>query len=321
MKRKRLLRCFAALTLVLLLAVPPLQAASAKSTATKKTSAGVTKATSLKRVARNPYLGAIVVEATTGRVLFEDGADAQGYPASMLKLMDLLIILEKIERRELSFQDPVKVSAKAARTGGSQVWLAEKEVFSVDDLLYALMVQSANDAAVALAEKVAGSTDAFLQLMNQRAQALGMTNTVFRSVHGLPPGAGQQPDVTTARDFVKLCREVLRHRDILRYTGTRVRSFREKVPGKTVVMRNHNHLLGKLDGCDGLKTGYIAAAGYSIAVTAARDGHRVITVIFDCADRNVRDAKAADLTKRALALWTPVARPATTPAPPKAATR
>ncbi len=321
MKRERLPRWFVALALVLLLAVPPVQAASAKSTATKKTSTGSKRATSPKRVARNPYLGAVVVEAASGRVLFEEGADAHGYPASMLKLMDLLIILEKIERRELSFQDQVKISAKAARTGGSQVWLAEKEVFSVDDLLYALMVQSANDAAVALAEKVAGSTDAFIQLMNQRAQALGMTNTIFRSVHGLPPSAGQQPDVTTPRDFVKLCREVLRHRDTLRYTGTRVRSFREKVPGKTVVMRNHNHLLGKLEGCDGLKTGYISAAGYSVAVTAARDGHRVITVVFDCVDRNVRDAKATDLTKRALALWTPVARPGTAPAQPKAAAR
>ncbi len=313
-------RGFTAWALALLLAVPALQAASSKITA-PKTAPRSTKTASPKRVARNPYLGAIVVDAASGRVLFEDRADAQGYPASTLKLMDLLIILEKIERRQLSFQDAVTVSAKAARTGGSQVWLAEKEVFTVDELLYALMVQSANDAAVALAEKVAGSTDAFIQLMNQRAQALGMTNTVFRSVHGLPPSAGQQPDVTTPRDFIKLGREVLRHRDALRYTGTRVRSFREKVPGKTVVMRNHNHLLGNLEGCDGLKTGYIAAAGYSIAVTAARDGHRVITVVFDCVDRNVRDAKAADLTRRALALWSPAAASAAPPARPKATAR
>ncbi len=297
--------------LALLLTTPMPTAASSKSAASQKSTNRPSSTTALKRVARNPYLGAIVVEATTGRVLFEDGADASGYPASVLKLMDLLVILEKIERRELSFHDAVTVSAKAARTGGSQVWLAEKEVFTVDELLYALMVQSANDAAVALAEKVAGSTEAFVHLMNQRAQALGMTHTVFHSVHGLPPSAGQPPDVTTPRDFVKLCREVLRHRDTLRYTGTRVRSFREKVPGKTVVMRNHNHLLGKVEGCDGLKTGYIAAAGYSIAVTAARDGHRVITVVFDCVNREVRDAKAADLTRRALALWSPAAPPPT----------
>src|SRR5437762_13682103 len=136
-------------------------------------------------ISKNPYLGAIVVDAATGKVLFEDQADARGYPASVLKLMDLLIILEKIERKQLSLQDPVLVSARASHTGGSRVWLKEKETFTLDEMLYALMVQSANDAAVALAEKVAGTTDAFVNLMNRRAKELGMNNTVFHSVHGL----------------------------------------------------------------------------------------------------------------------------------------
>src|SRR5438094_864584 len=157
-------------------------------------------------IARNPYLGAIVVDAATGKVLFEDQADARGYPASVLKLMDLCIILEKIEQKQLSLQDPVPVSAKAAKTGGSQVWLAEKESFTVDEMLYALMVQSANDAAVALVEKVAGSTDAFSELMNKKAKELGMHSTVFHSVHGLPPARGQEHDVTTARDLSIRCR-------------------------------------------------------------------------------------------------------------------
>src|ERR1043165_6292724 len=155
----------------------------------------------------------------------------------MQKLMDLLIILEKIERHELSLQDQVPVSAKAAKTGGSQVWLAEKESFPLDDMLYALMVQSANDAAVALAEKVAGSTDAFIELMNRKAKELGMNSTVFHSVHGLPPAASQEHDVTTARDFSILCRELLKHPDALRYTSTRERSFRPNAGQKTVVMR------------------------------------------------------------------------------------
>ncbi len=128
-------------------------------------------------------------------MLFEDKADAQGYPASVLKLMDLLIVLEKIDQKQLTLQDPVIVSAKASHIGGSRVWLAEKESFTVDDMLYALMIQSANDVAVALAEKLAGSTDAFVELMNKRAQELGMTHTVFHSVHGLPPGKGQEHDV------------------------------------------------------------------------------------------------------------------------------
>jgi D-alanyl-D-alanine carboxypeptidase (penicillin-binding protein 5/6) len=242
-----------------------------------------------------------VVDAATGKVLYEDHADTKGYPASVLKLMDLLIILEKIEHKQLSLQDPIPVSAKASRTAPSRVNLAYKESFSVDEMLYALMIQSANDAAVALAEKVAGSTDAFIELMNRRARDLGMHDTVFHSVNGLPPGRGQEHDVTTARDLAVLCREVLKHPQTLRYTSVRERRFRPHVAGKTVTMRNHNHLLGQVAGCDGLKTGYIKASGYSIAVTAARHGQRVIAIVFDSATLKVRDAKAAELLDRGLA--------------------
>ena len=252
-------------------------------------------------IARDPYLGAIVVDAASGKVLFEDHADARGYPASMLKLMDLLIILEKIEQRQCSFQDPVTVSAKAAKTGGSQVWLADKETFTVDEMLYALMIQSANDAAVALAEKMSGTTDAFVAWMNQRASALGMTSTTFHSVHGLPPSAGQQHDITTARDFSILCRELLKHKDTLRYTSTRERPFRPNAGKKTVVMRNHNHLLGRVEGCDGLKTGFIAQSGFSVAVTASRNGRRVIAIVLDSVSLKVRDAPAAELLARGFA--------------------
>jgi D-alanyl-D-alanine carboxypeptidase (penicillin-binding protein 5/6) len=219
----------------------------------------------------------------------------------MQKLMDLLIILEKIEHGQLSLQDQVPVSAKAAKTGGSQVWLAEKESFSLDDMLYALMVQSANDAAVALAEKVAGSTDAFVELMNQKAKQLGMNSTVFHSVHGLPPSPGQEHDVTSARDFSLLCREVVKHPEALRYTSTREHPFRQNVPNKTVILRTHNHLLNHVEGCDGLKTGYFAQAGFSIAVTAARQGQRVIVVVLDSPDLKTRDRKATELVAKGFA--------------------
>jgi serine-type D-Ala-D-Ala carboxypeptidase (penicillin-binding protein 5/6) len=168
-------------------------------------------------------------------------------------------------------------------------------------MLYALIVQSANDAAVALAEKVAGSTDAFVELMNRRAKELGMNSTVFHSVNGLPPGKGQEYDVTTARDLSVLCHEVLKHPDTLRYTSTRKRPFRPNVAGKTVVMRTHNHLLGHVEGCDGLKTGYITASGFSIAVTAARHGQRVIVVVLDSTTLKMRDAKAAELVAKGFA--------------------
>jgi len=292
---KRLGVCLAVLLMLGAAAAP----AATKQTA--KTGAPAAKTTRSSSIARNPYLGAIVVEPASGRVLFEDQADAKGYPASVLKLMDLLIILERVERGQLSFQDQVPVSAKASTTGGSQVWLAHNESFSVDEMLYALMVQSANDAAVALAEKMAGSTDAFVELMNQRAKELGMNSTVFHSVHGLPPAKGQEHDVTTARDLSILCREVLKHLDSLRYTSTKERPFRPNAGKKTVNMRTHNHLLGSLEGCDGLKTGFINQSGYSIAITAARNGQRVLVIVLDSVDRLLRDRKASELTAKGFA--------------------
>ena len=239
----------------------------------------------------NPYLGAIVVDADTGQILFEDQSDAKGYPASVLKLMDLLIILEKVQEGKLSLQDQITVTAEASKIGGSQVYLKENEVFTVDELLYALMVQSANDAATALAIHVAGSKDGFVALMNERAKSLGMKSTEFHSIHGLPPGKDQQADVTTARDLTRLCREVLKYPDTLRYTSTRVRGFRDN----KFILRTHNKLMAKIEGCDGLKTGFFDEAGYAIAVTAKRGNTRVIAVVLGCGNKKIRDQKAAEL--------------------------
>jgi serine-type D-Ala-D-Ala carboxypeptidase (penicillin-binding protein 5/6) len=299
--------------LLLLTASQASTAAAATKTAKATAATPAAKKASSKVIARDPWLGAIVVDAASGKVLFQDQADAKGYPASVLKLMDLLIILEKIERKQLSLQDQVPVSAKASKTGGSEVWLAEKESFTVDEMLYALMVKSANDAAVALAEKVAGSTDAFIELMNQRAKELGMNSTIFHSVHGLPPGKGQQHDITTARDLALLCRELLKHPDTLRYTSTKEQPFRPNVAGKTVIMRSHNHLLGHLEGCDGLKTGYITASGFSIAVTAQRHNQRVIVIVLDSTTLKGRDAKAAELVAKGFAALPAAAQGAATP--------
>jgi D-alanyl-D-alanine carboxypeptidase (penicillin-binding protein 5/6) len=285
------------LLLLLTVGQPTAEAATAK-TAKSTAASPAGKPAHSKAISRDPWLGAIVVDAASGKVLFEDQADAKGYPASVLKLMDLLIILEKIEQKQLTLQDQVVVSAKASHIGGSRVWLAEKESFTVDEMLSALMIQSANDAATALAEKVAGSTDGFIELMNQRAKELGMNSTVFHSVHGLPPGKGQEHDVTTARDLSILCRELLKHPDTLHYTSTKEQPFRPNVTGKTVIMRSHNHLLGHVEGCDGLKTGHITASGFSIAVTAQRHGQRVIVIVLDSTTLKGRDAKAAELVAK-----------------------
>lgn len=245
----------------------------------------------LKTVAAEPYASAIVLDANSGKVLFARNADARVYPASTLKLMVLLVILDKIEEGSLQADDMVQITVQAAKMGGSQVYLDSKEQFTVEDLLYALMIQSANDAAVALATHVAGSKEAFVKLMNQKAAELGMTHTKFASVHGLPPAKGQKVDVTTARDFGILCRNLSKRPEVFQYTGTKVRDFRQ---GK-FIMRNHNHLLKKVEGCDGFKTGYFAKAGFSIAATAKKGGVRIIAIVMGSKDRKVRDAKAIEL--------------------------
>ncbi|MDD4872140.1 MAG: D-alanyl-D-alanine carboxypeptidase [Kiritimatiellae bacterium] len=255
---------------------------------------------------RDPYLGAIVVDVATGKILFEDNADTAGYPASMVKLMDLLILIEKIEKGSLKLDDKITANAEVSKVGGSQVYLKEHEIFSVDDLLYGMIVQSGNDAATALAIHVAGSKEGFVQLMNARATELGMKSTKFSSVHGLPPAQGQQPDVTTARDMALLCRELIKHPDIFRYTSARERIFRQD---PLFVMRTHNHLLETLPGCDGLKTGYYTVAGFSISVTAIRNDRRVIAVVLGSNDRKVRDAKAQELITSAFMNLPPLPPP------------
>ncbi|MCX5901098.1 MAG: D-alanyl-D-alanine carboxypeptidase [Proteobacteria bacterium] len=274
------------------------------------------KAPTQNAISKNPYLGAILIDAASGKVLFEDNADARGNPASIIKLMNLLIILEHIKNRSITLQDKIIVTAEAAKIGGSQVYLKENEEFTVDELLYALMVQSGNDAAVALAIHLGGTKDAFVELMNAKAQQLGMANTKFHSVHGLPPGKDQLPDVSTPRDMAKLCQELLKWDDVLRYTSVKERPFRAD-SAQPFIMRNHNKLLGSFEGCDGFKTGYYRVAGFSIAATASKKGVRAIAVVFGSQNRHVRDAKAKELLARGLGELVKNAPPSTarTPAP------
>ena len=270
-------------------------------------------------VSKTPYIGALIMDADTGAVLFEDKADAPGYPASTLKLMTLLVIQEKIDAGQVKLSDMVKVSVESCKTGGSQVYLDPKESFTVEELLYAMMIQSANDAAVALAEHVGGSKEGFIELMNAKAQQLGMANTRYASVHGLPPSAGQKHDVSSARDMATLSRELCKHPAVFAYTSATYRQFRANTP-KPFDMRTHNPFLKEgVDGCDGFKTGYTATAGWSIVVTAKRNGRRVIVTVLGSDERKMRDAKARELLNKAFALL-PAAAPAPVVAPPPAAT-
>ena len=240
-------------------------------------------------LAKSPCIGAIAIDADTGRVLLEENADALALPASMTKMMLLLLLQERIEAGTLATNDIASISKRAFSTGGSQVYLDPRETFPVEDLLYALMIQSANDAAVALAEHAAGSCEAMVAIMNRRAAELGMRNTHFESVHGLPAPVGQPNDITTPRDMAILSAELCQHPGALRYTSTAFRVFR---PAKPFEMRTHNPLLKRgTPGCDGLKTGYTKHAGYSIAASVVRGGHRIVVVQMGSPDKDTRDAK------------------------------
>ena len=246
------------------------------------------------------YDGVICVDAATGQVLAEDSADYPGRPASVTKLMTLLLVLEDIESGAITPGRRVKVTREASRTGGSQVWLAEGESFTVDELLHALMLQSANDAAVALAVDRAGSTAAFVGRMNERAARLGMSATRFASPNGLTEGAGPH-DRSTARDLARLCTELVKKPSALKYASTRSFTF-FRPGGRSIRLTNHNHLLTDYRGCDGLKTGYTSASNASIATTAVREGRRVIAVVLGCdspagarPEQRIRDQLAAEL--------------------------
>ncbi|MFA7172348.1 MAG: D-alanyl-D-alanine carboxypeptidase family protein [Kiritimatiellia bacterium] len=249
-----------------------------------------------------PYVGAIIVDAYLGSVLFEDNADRLGSPASTLKLMVLLVIQEQITAGKIQLSDMVAVSKKAYQTGGSQVYLDPRESFTVEDMLYALMIQSANDAAVALAEHVAGSTDEFVKLMNLKADALGMTSTRFATVNGLPSAAGEKKDVTTARDLAILACELCRHEAVFKYTSADYRQLRVGTD-RAFDMRTHNPFLKKkVEGCDGFKTGFTNSAGWSIVVTCQRKGRRLNIVVLGSEARLLRDAEAAKLLDKGFAM-------------------
>jgi len=233
----------------------------------------------------------ITINAATGDILVSREPDRPGGPASMTKMMLALLVMEAVRDGQLKLTDPVPVSALASKMGGSQVYLRQGEAFPVEDMMAALLIGSANDAAVALAERLAGSVTAAVRRMNDRAAELKLTATRFASVHGLPPGPGQEGDVTTPRDMARLAQELVKFPDILRWTGTPEAPFRQG----TFTLRNSNHLIGHFAGADGLKTGHFREAGYNVAATAARGPLRLITVVMGAGSNRARFEEAARL--------------------------
>ncbi len=230
---------------------------------------------------------ALLMEKTTGQILFAQNEHEKLEPASVTKIMTLLLTMDAIDSGALAYDDVVTVSANAAGMGGSQVFLAEGEQITVEELLKCVCVSSGNDAAVALAEKVSGVTELFVEQMNNRARGLGMNDTHFVNPTGLT-AAGH---VTSAHDIALMSRELLtKHPDIRNFTTI----WTDSIRNGTFDLANTNKLIRWYDGATGLKTGYTASAGYCISATAERDGMELIAVIMkgETADKRNADAKA-----------------------------
>jgi serine-type D-Ala-D-Ala carboxypeptidase (penicillin-binding protein 5/6) len=238
-----------------------------------------------------PIESVLLMEAETGAILFEKDIHKQRPPASMVKMMLMLLVMEKIHTGELHLSDTVTASVLSSKMGGSQVYLREGEILTLEEMMKAIVVASANDACVAVAEHISGTVEGFVGLMNERAKALSLSDTHFESVHGLPPSNGTPGDLTSAHDMALLARELTKHPEIFGWGIIREDSLRD---GK-FVLTNTNKLIYDFPGADGFKTGHHRDAGFNIAATAERDGLRMIAVVMGAPSSNVRFEEARRL--------------------------
>lgn len=238
---------------------------------------------------------AVLMEAQSGKVLFEKNSHEKRPAASITKVMTLLLIMEALDSGKISLTDTVTASAHAASMGGSDIWLKEGETMTVDDMLKATVIASANDAAVALAEFVAGSEDDFIRMMNEKAQKLGMNDTTFKNCNGLD----EDGHLTSANDVAIMSRELTKHKKIFDYTQTWMDYVRD---GQTQLV-NTNKLLKTYKGITGLKTGTTGKAGSCITATAERDGVKLIAVVLGSPNTKARFSSAAALLDYGFANW------------------
>ena len=232
---------------------------------------------------------AILIEANTGRVLYEQNPDEALPPASVTKVMTLLLVMEAIDAGKIKLDDMVSTSERAASMGGSQIFLEVGETMTVEDMLKSVIIASANDAACALAEHVSGSETAFVKAMNDRAAELGMKNTKFENTNGLDDTA--ESHLTSARDIAIMSRELVKHKKILEYSSIWMDTVRNGLFGLT----NTNRLVRFYRGCTGLKTGSTSKAGFCVSATAERDGLSLVCVIMGAESGDERNKAASAL--------------------------
>lgn len=234
---------------------------------------------------------AILVEAETGQVLYEKNSAETLPPASITKIMTLLIAMEEIEKGNLSLDSEISISKYAESMGGSQIYLAAGTRIKLEDLLKAVTIASANDASVAIAEAIGGTYSNFIRLMNKRAEELGMVNTHFANSTGLPVEHGEH--YTTAYDITLMSRELIKYEKVLEWASIWVDYV--QLPGRKAMLVNTNKMINYYPGMDGLKTGHTSEAGYCLAATAKRDNMRLISVIMGAETEKRREELTARL--------------------------
>jgi serine-type D-Ala-D-Ala carboxypeptidase (penicillin-binding protein 5/6) len=237
------------------------------------------------------YHAALVEDADSGNILYSYNATLQWPPASMAKMMLLLVAEDQIKAGRVSLNDPVRISERSALTKGSHLGLREGEIYPLGELMKAALIRSANDAAVAVAEKIAGSLEACVRMMNLKARALGMNDTYYGTVDGLPPVPGHDVDYTTAVDLAILARAIINSTGLLQWSSLEQAPF----DGGVAMLRNTNHLIGRLEGCDGIKTGFTLTAGFNLTATAKRGDMRLVSVVLGAPSNGERFAQTARL--------------------------
>ena len=233
---------------------------------------------------------AIMLEASTGEIIFQKNVNEKRPPASMTKMMSMLLIMENIEKGNLAFEEEVTASAYASSMGGSQIFLKAGEKMKVEDLLKGIAIGSGNDATVAMAERIAGTEEAFVKLMNDRAKELGLTNTNFKNSTGLDA----ENHYSTAYDMSVIARELVKHKKILEFTGT-YEDYLRKDSASPFWLVNTNRLVRFYKGVDGLKTGYTKEAGYCLTSTAEKDNMRLITVVMNEPSTQIRNGETSSM--------------------------
>lgn len=240
----------------------------------------------------------IIMEASTGKILFDKNMDEQKSPASMTKIMTMLLTVEAIESGKISLDDEVNISANASKMGGSQVYLEENSTATVEMLLKSIAIGSANDASVAVAEKIGGTESNFVNMMNKRAKELGAVNTTFKNPHGLD----EEGHLTTAHDLALIARELIKHEEILKLTSTYETTITHK-NGKSLWLVNTNKLIKFYNGLDGLKTGFTDNAGYCLTGTMLRNDMRLITVTMKAPTKEDRNTDTINLMEYAYSMY------------------